>query len=137
MQGEGCPFCAIAGGRAHADIVYQNREVMAFLPLRLEAYGHTLIATTVHHETLWDLSEHLFTTVLNVAQVLSMNYRARVGATGVNLLHASRRDAQQSVPHFHVHLLPHFHEDGLDSWPRLCEVKVDRTELTAKLRVYQ
>jgi len=108
---------------------------MAFVPLHLEAYGHTLVAPRAHYETLWDLNPHLLASVIGVVQMLTVHYRACIGATGVNLLHASGKDAQQSVPHFHVHLLPRFQGDGVDAWPSLTQVSVDRTELTAKLRV--
>lgn len=39
-------------------------------------------------------------------------------ATGVNLLHASGKDAQQSVFHFHLHIVPRYKDDGLDLWTK-------------------
>lgn len=37
-------------------------------------------------------------------------------ATGINLLHAAGKDAQQSVFHFHFHLIPRHAGDGMDWW---------------------
>ncbi|MGB6881751.1 MAG: HIT domain-containing protein, partial [Microgenomates group bacterium] len=37
-------------------------------------------------------------------------------ATGINILNASGKDAQQSVFHLHFHLVPRYLNDGLDMW---------------------
>ncbi len=34
----------------------------------------------------------------------------------VNILHASGREAQQDVFHFHIHLVPRRENDGLNLW---------------------
>ena len=36
---------------------------------------------------------------------------------GVNLLNASDESAGQSVPHFHIHIIPRKRDDGIDGWP--------------------
>jgi histidine triad (HIT) family protein len=136
---EGCPFCAIASGSGRADtvdadIVYEDDAVVCFLPRELYAYGHTLIVPKAHYTTVWDIDRHVLGRLLAVMQELCIQYRSRVGATGFNLLHASGPDAQQSVPHFHMHLLPRFAGDGLDAWPPLPGVHTDRLELLARLR---
>jgi histidine triad (HIT) family protein len=28
-------------------------------------------------------------------------------------------EAQQSISHFHIHVLPRWRDDGVDAWPRL------------------
>ena len=36
---------------------------------------------------------------------------------GVNLLNASDESAGQSVPHFHIHIIPRKRNDSIDGWP--------------------
>lgn len=129
-----CLFCRITSGQDAADLIYEDEHVLAFLPRDLVARGHTLIAPRRHLPAIWDLPADLLDGIMRAAQLLSERYRGVLGASGINLLHASGTDAQQSVPHFHIHLLPRFPGDGLDAWPPLPEVHVDRVELTRQLR---
>ena len=127
-----CIFCCISSGEARADLVYTDDEVMAFLPLTLQARAHVVVAPTLHACAIWDLEPNLLGKISEVAREIAMRMRA-VGATGVNLLHASGIDAQQSVPHFHLHILARYPADGLDAWPRLPDVAVDRAGLVRQL----
>lgn len=52
-----------------------------------------------------------------LAQELARAMRASLGADGVNILNASGRGSQQSVPHLHFHVVPRWDDDGLDAWP--------------------
>lgn len=127
-----CVFCGISSGELPADLVYEDEEVIAFLPLALQANAHVLVAPRRHACAIWDLEPRLLGRTAEVARELAVRMRA-IGATGINLLHASGADAQQSVPHFHLHVLARHPADGLDAWPRLPDVAVDREALVRRL----
>lgn len=127
-----CTFCRIASGDAQADFIYTDEEVMAFLPLTLQSAAHVVVAPRQHACAIWDLDPAMIAKTSEVAREIAMRMRA-IGATGINLLHASGVDAQQSVPHFHVHLLARYPQDGLDAWPPLPDVAVDRARLVLQL----
>lgn len=66
---------------------------------------------------------------------LSIHLKETIGATGINLLHASGEDAQQSVNHFHIHLLPRFKDDSINAWPKLNEINNNKKkELLEKIK---
>ncbi|GIW65487.1 MAG: hypothetical protein KatS3mg094_006 [Candidatus Parcubacteria bacterium] len=98
-------------------------------------YGHTLIVPKKHYESLYDIPEKDLIELIKTSKKLTLAYKRKIKATGVNLLHASGKDAQQSVFHFHLHLFPRFKNDNLDTWPKLPKIKVDPDELLKKLKI--
>lgn len=130
-----CIVCDLAAGRVPRWVVHETDRVICFLPLELNAYGHTVIAPKSHFADLYDLPEGLLQEVVVTAKRLAAHYKQVLNATGINLLHASGADAGQSVPHFHLHLLPRFAGDGLNAWPELPPVPSDKDNLLAQLRL--
>ena len=128
-----CVICEIVAGEIPSWIVYQDAEVICFLPKTLEAYGHTLVAPKAHYPDLYTAPEALLERLAVAVKKLAIHYNDRIGSSGVNVLHASGVSAQQSVPHLHIHLIPRFDDDGLDTWPNLPVLQVDKDELLEKL----
>ncbi len=132
---ENCIFCKIVNKEIPADIIYEDDDVICFLPKDIEVYGHTLVVPKKHYVSLDDIPADVLSELIKVAQKLTLEYKKKIGATGMNLLHASGADAQQEVFHFHLHLFPRFENDGIDTWPRLEKVEIKREELWKKLRI--
>ena len=114
-------------------VIYENDKVICFLPKELEVYGHTLIVPKKHYADLYDIPEDVLCDLVKVTKKLTLTYKKKINATGMNLIHASGVDGQQSVFHFHFHLLPRFKNDNLNTWPKLPKVKIDKNELLKKL----
>ena len=129
-----CIFCKIINKKEPAKIVYQDKDVICFLPNKVEVYGHTLIAPKKHYADLYDIPEDVLFKLVKVAKKLTLSYRKKINATGANLMHASGVDGEQSIFHFHFHLLPRFKNDGLSTWPKLPRIKVDRDDLLKELK---
>jgi histidine triad (HIT) family protein len=51
-----CIFCEIMAGRAAADVIFEDKQDAAFLPLQQEALGHVLIVPKAHRETLREIT---------------------------------------------------------------------------------
>ncbi len=132
---QNCVICGLAAGHIPRWVVHETKSVICFLPLELSAYGHTVIAPKVHFADLYDIPEALLQERAVTAKRLAKHYTQALSATGTNLLHASGTDAGQSVPHFHLHLLPRFGGDGLNAWPELPPVPVGKDALLARLRL--
>ena len=58
-------------------------------------------------------------------QKVSQHLVSDCGYEGVNLLNASDESAGQSIPHFHIHIIPRKHGDGIDAWPEFTGAKED------------
>jgi histidine triad (HIT) family protein len=113
-----CLFCAIVAGEVDAHVVFEDDEALAFLDHRPLFHGHTLLVPREHHEAIWDLPEDLAGALFVKAKTLSAAVRDAMKAQGAFV--ASNNIVSQSVPHFHIHVVPRVRKDGLRGffWPR-------------------
>jgi len=111
-----CIFCKIIKGEAESKKVYEDDLVMAFLPKEPVTEQHILLVPKKHYENIFDIPYNYLKRIAKVLKVLSERIKKETGAKGINILHASGKDAQQSVFHFHFHLVPRFPNDKLDLW---------------------
>jgi histidine triad (HIT) family protein len=113
---ENCIFCKIVNGTVPSKKVYEDKDIVAFFPKEMEARGHTLVIPKSHYSNLFDILDVDLKKLILVVKKLSKKIKSNLGAEGINLLHASGEIAQQSVPHFHIHIIPRFKGDGIDAW---------------------
>lgn len=132
---ETCLFCKIIDGSKPAKIVHKDENVIVFLPQTMNVKGHMIIAPVQHCTDMFDIQEDVLVSLMEKIKFLSQQCRRQLAAEGINLLHASGESAQQSIPHFHFHLLPRFKSDNLDAWPNLPAWEGDSVELLKKLKV--
>jgi histidine triad (HIT) family protein len=122
-QAEGeCLFCRIVAGHAEAQIVFQDGVALAFLDTRPLFPGHCLLIPRTHYESLLDLPQQLVSDLFVRAQLLAKAVQEAMQADGSFV--AANNRISQSVPHFHIHVVPRRRGDGLRGffWPR-CSYK--------------
>lgn len=112
-------FTRILAGDLPAALVYQDELTFAFMDAGQLNPGHVLVATRQPWATLLDLDEDtvaaVFRTVHRVARAVEDTFRP----DGLTILQANKAAGWQTVPHFHVHVVPRYHEDGVGLvWPR-------------------
>jgi histidine triad (HIT) family protein len=100
-----CVFCEIVAGDAEAFVVGSTTAAVAFLDIAPLSRGHTLVVPTRH---VADLQE-----VAPLVEEVSRLLVGRLGADGLNLFQSTGAAAGQEVPHFHVHLVPRWRDDGV------------------------
>lgn len=115
---EDCIFCKIIKGEVKADIISEDEVCLVFKPLKPVTDGHILVVPKDHSENILDIDDKILKEVVITSKEISSDIIKENKATGVNLLHASGKDAQQSVFHFHIHIVPRRLDDGLDMWIR-------------------
>jgi histidine triad (HIT) family protein len=113
-----CKFCEIVQGKLPAEIVFNDSVSLAFLDHRPLFPGHCLLVPKDHYETLLDLSTAMVTALFSNAQLLARLMEEALGADGSFV--AVNNRISQSVPHFHIHVVPRRKKDGLKGffWPR-------------------
>lgn len=113
-----CIFCDIVTGRRPSHRVFEDETVVAFLDARPLFPGHTLVVPRGHHETLTDLPAQTAGAFFGRVQRITAAVETAMGAAGSFV--AANNRVSQSVPHFHVHVVPRNRKDGLRGffWPR-------------------
>jgi histidine triad (HIT) family protein len=111
-----CTFCKIVRGEIPSRKIYEDKDILAFFPKDPEAKAHTLVIPKKHYETIFEISEVDLKRLIVVVKNLSKIIKDKLDAEGINILHASGKVAQQSTPHFHIHIIPRFQRDGIDAW---------------------
>ncbi|HEY1420539.1 MAG TPA: HIT family protein [Candidatus Dormibacteraeota bacterium] len=107
-----CVFCAIIRGESPASLTYQDDSVVAFMDVQPITHGHMLVAPRAHAVLMADLDDSVAMRTFRVARKLASLARTTLGASGVNLFVADGEVAFQDVPHFHVHVIPRYPNDG-------------------------
>ncbi len=100
-----CLFCKIAAKQVSAKVVYEDPEIFAFEDIGPQAPTHLLICPRKHMASLEDAAEGDEAMLGRLQMVATKLARERNLAEGYRTVINTGRDAGQSVPHLHVHLL--------------------------------
>lgn len=103
---KGSVFTKIINKKLPATILYEDKDVIAFLPLKLQAKVHVLIVPKREIPTINDINEKdavLLGKLFLVAKKLAKEQG--VSETGYRLTMNMNEDSGQSVFHLHMHLL--------------------------------
>jgi histidine triad (HIT) family protein len=113
-----CLFCKAVTGELSVRTVFEDEVSLGFLDHRPVFPGHCLLIPKVHYETLTDLPTDLIEPFFRNVQLLSRAVESGMEAHGTFV--AMNNRVSQSVPHFHVHVVPRRRKDGLRGffWPR-------------------
>lgn len=101
-------FCKIIDGELPASKVYEDEDVLAILDISQATRGHTLVMPKKHYSDFLSCPKEVLDKVMRVAQRIGQAEIAILGAKGVNILTNVGEVAGQTVPHFHVHVLPRY-----------------------------
>ena len=113
---EECIFCKIIRGEIPCHKILEDDEVLAFLDINPVSRGHTLVIPKQHYENMMDTPKDIRERVLEISKDLAIQYKNLLKADGFNFLNSSGRAAQQSVFHFHIHLVPRYENDSNNLW---------------------
>jgi histidine triad (HIT) family protein len=103
---EDCLFCKIACGELSANVAYRDDGVVAFHDINPQAPVHVLVMPIRHIESLLALGGGDLELVGRLHVVAAQLARELgVAERGFRVVINTNREAGQSVPHLHVHLL--------------------------------
>ena len=132
---EGCAFCRIVQDQSLCYNIYEDDYTLAFLDTAGDVEGHTLVIPKAHVGSMKDCGEETALQLAGTVRLIADHYVESCGFDGVNILCASGKSAQQSVPHLHFHIIPRREGDGLNAWPALGKDSHSLEETAQRLRL--
>src|SRR5205807_551898 len=107
-----CVFCKIRDGQIPSTKVYEDERTLCIMDINQLNAGHCLVLTKTHAATIFDAEPADLQAAIVTAKRVAVAQRAALKLDGLNVLQANGPAAFQSVPHFHLHLIPRWTNDG-------------------------
>jgi histidine triad (HIT) family protein len=107
-----CVFCKIRDGAIPSLKVHEDERTLCIMDINPLSAGHCLVITRHHAPTLWESDDADLAAAMATARRVASAIREVLRPDGLNLLQANGAAAFQSVPHFHLHLIPRWADDG-------------------------
>jgi len=112
-------FDRIIAGQIPASFVWQDMVCVAFMDIRPISRGHVLVVPRQSVATLEELEAstlaHLWETAVRVGRA----QRRALGSAAQHFLVNDGREASQSVPHVHLHVIPRYTGDRYGTVARM------------------
>ena len=113
-----CVFCKIRDGAIPSVRIDEDERTLTFMDINPLSRGHCLVVPKRHAATLLDADEADLRAAMATAKRVAAAIQAALAPDGLNMLQANGAAAFQSVPHFHLHLIPRWAGDGMGfDWP--------------------
>ncbi len=101
-----CVFCKIVAGQIPCFKLFEDDKTLAFMDINPAHDGHCLVVTKDHYPTVFEISDEAFVAVARSVRKVARAVNMAISPEGLNLVQANGEGAQQSVKHFHIHVLP-------------------------------
>ncbi len=108
-----CIFCKIIAGEIPCFKIHEDGDTLAFMDINPANDGHCLVITKEHAPTLYDVSDGAIAAAARTAKRVARAVNDVVEPDGINLVQANGKGAEQSVLHFHLHVMPRSIGDDL------------------------
>ncbi len=130
-----CIFCKIIKGDIPSYKIYEDEYTYAFLDIAKDVSGHTLVIPKKHVVNILDCDNETLTHLMDTVKKISNHYVDNCGYDGVNIINASGLAAQQTVFHFHIHIIPRKENDNVDAWPNFKGADTELEEMHKLLKI--
>ena len=128
-----CIFCKIIRGEIPCSKIYEDKEFLAFLDIKPINKGHVLVIPKVHCKNLLDFPRAEETDLVEFIKKVAAAVIKATKADGFNLGMNNGEAAGQIVHHAHFHIIPRFHNDGLQNWPHKQYAEGEMQQLQKKI----
>lgn len=109
---ENCIFCKIIKNEIPCDKIYEDSKFLSFLDIAPISHGHILIIPKEHIVWMQEASDETISEIFKLSKKLMIAIK-----NGIKCDYVQLAISGTDVPHFHIHLIPRYLNDGLSEWP--------------------
>ena len=99
-------FAKILRGEIPCIKLYEDAHTLAFMDIMPQTEGHALVIPKEAAVTLFELSDAAAQACMATARKIGQAQKKGLDAEGVVLMQLNGPGAGQTVPHFHIHVMP-------------------------------
>ncbi|AGQ50981.1 histidine triad protein HinT [Mesomycoplasma hyopneumoniae] len=104
-------FLDIIAKKLPAKIIYEDEKVIAFYDKFPVSPGHFLVVPKNYSRNLFTISDEDFTYLIKKARELALVELKKINAISFKLLINNEKEAQQTIFHTHIHIIPFYKKD--------------------------
>jgi histidine triad (HIT) family protein len=108
-----CIFCKIIDGAIPAVKVLDEELVIAFMDINPSSKGHMLVVPKRHAENIFEIPESDLAATVKAVKRCAKAVKEALNAEGITILQLNGKASDQVIPHFHIHIIPRWENDGL------------------------
>lgn len=112
-------FDRLIDGRLPASFVFQDERCVVFMDIHPITRGHALVVPRQSVPTLDGLDAATRAHLWEVAHRVGAAQRLALGSKAQHLMINDGKDASQTVPHVHIHVIPRYGSDTLRTLAQL------------------
>lgn len=106
-----CLFCKIINKEIDSTTIYEDDNVIAILDLYPADKGHTLIIPKKHYSSFLTINIEQLNFINIGAKNVCEKIIKKLDAKGFNIITNVNSIAQQSILHYHLHIIPKYQKD--------------------------
>jgi histidine triad (HIT) family protein len=100
------PFARILRGELPCVKVHEDAYTLAIMDIMPQSDGHVLVITKEPAETLLELSAESTSAAILTTRRLARAVKRALEVPGIMIVQVNGREAGQTVPHVHFHIIP-------------------------------
>ncbi len=133
-----CIFCKIIDGEIPAVKVLDEELVIAFMDINPSSKGHMLVVPKRHAENIFEIPESDLAATIKAVKICAKAVKEVLNAEGITVLQLNGKASDQIVPHFHIHIIPRWENDGLpvSTWEMKKGDMKEIQEIARKVKEY-
>ncbi|OYP47398.1 histidine triad (HIT) family protein [Lachnotalea glycerini] len=133
MKDNNCIFCKISNGDIPSKAIYEDQSFKVILDIGPASKGHALILPKAHYANIYELDEETTKRAFLLAKRMAEKMTKALECDGFNIVQNNGTAAGQTVPHFHIHLIPRYQDDDAQLGWQTHNISTEEIEKIVKI----